>query len=73
MTKWKSTYTHPKGWTFAIHDEPSMNSYYLYVWDADGNNTHDYDQDTLEIAKEQAYEDFGVPMDSWIEALSKSP
>ena len=45
----------------------SSTSYYLYVYDANGNNTHDYDQDTLDIAKEQAWEDFGVPLDSWVE------
>jgi hypothetical protein len=30
--------------------------------------THDYLQDTLEIAKECAREEFGVPEDAWHEA-----
>ncbi|HBM90641.1 MAG TPA: hypothetical protein DD400_02005 [Rhodospirillaceae bacterium] len=45
-------------------NKPDTYGYYLYVWE---NNrcTYDYLQDTLEIAIEQAEEDFGVPKNAW--------
>ena len=33
---------------------------------ARAKNTYDYIQDTLQMAKEYAFEKFGVPLDSWI-------
>lgn len=80
MKKLYSTYKHPENWKFAIEDGGDV-GFYLYVYqypelfEADirsgeyGCRRHQQDhlQDTLEIAKEQAYEDFGVPLDSWVE------
>jgi hypothetical protein len=43
---------------------PNQVAYYLYIY-KDGKNTHDYLQDTVEIAMEQAHEQFGVPLDAW--------
>lgn len=65
--KWESNYKHPEGMEFIIEYDEMAETYYLYIFNSEGKNTHDYDQDTLEIAKEQALEDFGVPLDSWIE------
>lgn len=63
--KWVSLYNHPENWEFEIvHDK--FAGYYLWVYKDD--ETMDHLQDTLEIAKEQAFEDFGVPLDSWVEA-----
>lgn len=61
---WKSNYSHPKGWRFEITQDTKA-GYYLWIYKI--NETMDHLQDTLEIAKEQAYEDFGVPLDSWVE------
>ncbi len=61
--RWESTYSHPKGWTFEITQDLKA-GYYLWVYKTD--ETMDHLQDTLSIAKEQAYEDFGVPEDTWI-------
>lgn len=38
--------------------------YYLYVFEGE-RGIFDYLQDTLEMAKEQAYEQFGVQKDEW--------
>ncbi len=38
--------------------------YYLYVYDGD-RCTHDYLQDTLALAQDDALEMFGVPLESW--------
>jgi hypothetical protein len=45
--------------------------FYLYVFE---NNkcTRDYLQDSLEAAKSQAMEEFGVPTDSWKRVTSAS-
>lgn len=48
------------------HDE--IAGFYLYVFDVPNDEWYDYLQDTLDAAKEQAFEEFGVPMDSWVEA-----
>ena len=48
-----------------IEDLPKV-GFYLYVYDSNGKNTYDYLQDTLQMAKECALEEFGVPIDSWI-------
>lgn len=80
MKKFYSTYQHPNNWKFCIEDEGDV-GFYLYVYehpeffeedmagDQSGCPSHqqDYLQDTLDLAKEQALEDFGVPLDSWIE------
>ena len=38
--------------------------YYLYVYDGE-RCTHDYLQDTLDLARDCAFEMFGVPRESW--------
>lgn len=71
--KWKCHYSHPLGFTFEIerqdlynrHQETVGEAFYLYVYDEKGNNTHDFMQDTLHWAQHNAFENFGVPMDSW--------
>jgi len=62
--KWRTNFVHPQRWIFEIAQDTSA-GYYLYIWDENGNNTHDYLQNTFEAASEQALEDFGVPLDSW--------
>jgi hypothetical protein len=48
---------------FAIeYDGPA--GYYLYVFEGE-RDIFDYLQDTLELAKEQALEQFGVQKDEW--------
>ncbi len=49
-----------------VEDLPEI-GFYVYIYNENGENTHDYLQDTLEMAKEFAYEDFAVPLDSWHE------
>ncbi|MFA4994225.1 MAG: hypothetical protein WC521_02850 [Bdellovibrionales bacterium] len=44
------------------HD--SRAGYYLYVWE-NGKGLYDYLQDTFAIAVDQAFEEFGVPKNSW--------
>ena len=63
---WKSNYIHPKGWIFKIDHDFNV-GYYLYVCNEQNRDTHDHLQDSLEMAKEQALEDFGVPLNSWVE------
>lgn len=46
---------------------PEIGSY-LYIY-KDGKNEYDYLQDTVDICKEQAYEEFGIPLDSWEEVI----
>lgn len=66
--KWKSNYIHPKNWCFVIeHDEEA--GYYLYVYDETGFNIQDELQESLDVAKDQASDDFGVPLDSWEEVV----
>ena len=81
--KYYSTFTHPKNWRFIIeHDK--ITGFYLFIYEdyLEGFNfdlgsgqfcerhQQDHLQDTFEIAKQQALEDFGVPLDSWQEAPS---
>ena len=77
--KWYSTYDHPKKMYFIIEHDEGV-GYYLYLYYEDisffqadirseegcPNHQDDYLQDTLDIAQKQAYQDFGVPMDSWV-------
>lgn len=51
--------------TFEIVEDNPEVGFYLYVFDSNGKNTHDHLQDTLEITKKFAFEEFGVPLDSW--------
>ena len=48
---------------FEIEFAPPV-GYYLYVY-KEGQCIMDYLQDTFEIAVDMAFEDFGVPKDSW--------
>lgn len=62
--KWVSTYQHPENWRFEIIQDSQV-GYYLWVYG--GAETIDDLQDTFDMAKEAALEDFGVPLDSWAE------
>lgn len=78
--KWYSAYDHPDKTFFIIEYDENV-GYYLFLYYEDPsffeedikretgcpNHQDDWLQDTLEIAKEQAWEDFGVPLDSWVE------
>lgn len=62
--KWTASISSPKPLRFVIeHDE--LVGFYLYVYEGDWNS-HDYLQDTRYFAKEQAFEEFGVPLDAWV-------
>jgi len=78
-----SRHTHPEKLYFIIdHDEKA--GFYLYVYDNDQSfkedltdplcrsHQQDHLQDDLETAQEQALEDFGVPLDSWVEVEDES-
>jgi hypothetical protein len=56
------------GHRFVI-EEDKRAGFYVYAFDGQ-RCTHDYLQDTLEIAKQCAREEFGVPEDAWHEATS---
>ncbi len=49
---------------FVIEEDPGI-GFYLYVYENE-SCMRDYLQDTLEIAKEIAEEEFGVPKAIWI-------
>ena len=55
------------GRTFHIEYGGEEVGYYLYVF-VDGQCTHDYLQDTMQFAKEDARELFGVPLEAWVDA-----
>ena len=46
-------------------DNPEI-GFYLFVFNDNNECTHDYLQDTEQMTKEFAFEEFGVPLDSWI-------
>ena len=48
---------------YEIYDDGDIGFYVLR--NENGTNTHDYLQDTLELAIECAFEEFGVPVDQW--------
>ena len=63
LQKFKAEY---EGKTFVmVQDLPSV-GWYLYVYE-NGKNIHDFLQDTKEIAMSQAQNDFGVPLNNWVE------
>jgi hypothetical protein len=41
-----------------------VEGYYLYIWE-NGKGIADELQDTLEVTMQQAFEDYGVPLDVW--------
>lgn len=51
--------------TFEIVEDLPEVGFYVYAYDSQGKNTHDYLQDNLQKAKECALKQFGVPLDSW--------
>lgn len=84
--KWYSCYDHPEKTFFIINHDENV-GYYLYLYYEDfsffemdikdisglcANHQDDWLQDTLEIAQRQAWEDFGVPLDSWVKVIMPS-
>ena len=63
--KWVSKHQDEQSRTFEIKLDTNA-GYYFYVY-KNGIDTHDYLQDTLQFAKEDALEFFSVPMDSWVQ------
>jgi hypothetical protein len=53
--------------TFEIVEDSPEVGFYLLCYDSLGKNIHDYLQDNPKMAKELAWEQFGVPLDSWTE------
>lgn len=70
--KWTSGYKHAENLSFIIDEDKNV-GFYLYVYDQKGSNTHDYLQDTLDAAQDDAWEYFGVPIDSWVEIDDRQP
>ena len=70
--KWSAEIKSPKPLRFIIEQVQMHNvterketaGFYLYVYENE-RCTHDYLQDTLEMAMTQAFEDFSVPKDVW--------
>ena len=56
------------GRRFVIEEDKAA-GFYIYVFDGECC-THDHLQDTPELAKQFAREEFGVPEDAWHEATS---
>ena len=54
------------GWHFEIKDDFPDVGAYLYIWDEKGVGVGDHLQDSVQICMEQALEDYGVPLDSWM-------
>ena len=54
------------GKRFVIEEDNPEIGFYIYVYE-NGKCERDYLQDTLEKAKEFAYEDFSVPLNGWRE------
>lgn len=57
--------SHHQNQIFEIVEDLPEVGFYMYAYDSNGKNTHDFLQDTLQMAKECALENFGVPLDSW--------
>ena len=53
--------------TFVIKEDLPDIGFNLYVYNSENKCTHDYLQDTLQLTREFAFEEFGVPIDSWTE------
>ncbi|MBU6476150.1 MAG: hypothetical protein KGL10_08565 [Alphaproteobacteria bacterium] len=68
--KWLTNYNDPQGRTFKIETMEFVKGnmptqYVVYAFDKNRFNTHDHAQDSLKMAKECAFDEFGVPVDSW--------
>lgn len=61
--KWQAKSDSLKSRHYEIKYDPNV-GFYFYVFE-DGKCIRDYLQDTLELAMECAWEDFGVPIDAW--------
>jgi hypothetical protein len=55
-----------EGWRFVIEEDFPEVGWYLYVYKGT-KGVADHLQDSLDIIKSQAFEDYGVPIDSWYE------
>ena len=62
IRKWVSFHA---GRKYLIEEAPDI-GFYFYVFEGPAD-VADYLQDTLEAAKEQALEDYSVPLESWQE------
>ncbi len=61
--KWRSYPKLSKKYYYEIKQDPAV-GFYFFVFD--GNKcVHDNLQDTLKIAIDYAFEEYGVPEDSW--------
>ncbi len=54
-----------KGKLKAIIEEDVGIGFYLYIYNENGHCIADYLQDSLEIAKGQAEEEYFIPQNSW--------
>ncbi len=61
--QWTAEISFPKPLRFLIDHDENV-GYYLYVYEGE-KDIYDYLQDTLQFAKEQALEQFGVPLSAW--------
>ena len=53
------------GFVYKIEEDLPEVGWYIYRYDSEGNLTHDYLQDTKEIAIEFSEKKFGVHKNSW--------
>jgi len=65
--KWVARSQDSKNLKFEIQYDPQA-GYYLYIY-RDGNCIRDYLEDSLLIAKECAYEEYGLSKNAWIKKL----
>lgn len=61
--KWKATLPSSNSKHYEIKYDPPV-GFYLHVFERD-KCIRDYLQDTLDVAMECAWEDFGVPKNAW--------
>ncbi|MCG8340595.1 MAG: hypothetical protein MI674_05000 [Cytophagales bacterium] len=55
-----------KDFTFLIEEDFPEVGAYMYI-EKSGKGFRDELQDNVDMCKEQAYEDYGVPLDAWEE------
>jgi hypothetical protein len=63
LAKWRASCESLNPCHFEIKEDPAT-GFYLYVFEGE-RCVRDYLQDTLEIAIDTAFEDYGVPRDAW--------
>jgi hypothetical protein len=68
MKKFRSNFYNSDQIYFEI--EQDIVGFYLRLFDINGTNIADYLQDSLNNAKAQAKEEYGVPYDAWYEISS---